>query len=596
MSQRSQLTSKFSRQRITLLTIQVDKCANIYGIDDGVTTFCTATKLAGDECYNSFHTCQDKANYVKTTEDWKICTKDTTPFPGGDVYEPILDKVTRTPTEIIETKTAKAVLKFRLLNSKAVTVASELLPLGDPYVRNRSAIEGTRLRKFLTRHQNLKGRLVKEYEGALGDTFAEYDQTFEGNLWDFSQDVNGNVSGETEDLLTKMEDTDIPPRVEGKLVNAISTTDTSMTLDNPTAYPDAPNYIFMGTGETGELIKYISKSNTTGVCDITGGRGQEGTIAGEWDIGEKIKRVQWWPFQNPFDIALDILDKAGLTPFVNTSSFTEAKNTPEVDVNHSAFITEPTRARILYDELMQPLDVSTWVAEDLTVNVKRNVNIPGETVPAITEDSNIWKDTQKVNLNDAAIRNTATLAWMHTPGRKPQDELSYSRGNIYADGNSISANDRNEVLLEAMTSRFIRFGDTAEEEVEAWVAKALRRYIRRRVIRRPIIDFNVEFKDFELKTGENVELTTDKIEDILGAGLYGSLFMLMRRESGKTAIAIRAIAEPEIAYGVWAPDRLEGVSFADATEEDKRSYGAWADENGRIPDGSAYGAQGKVYY
>jgi hypothetical protein len=563
----SQLTEKFTRQRITLLIIKLDRCANVYGVNDGVTSFCTASKLPGDECFNSFHTCQDKDGYVKTTEDWKICTKGVAPFPGVEYWEPILEKVTLTPTEILESKTAKARLKFRLLNYKADTVSSELKAGGDLYARNRSTISGTRLRKQLERHPNLKGRLVEQYEGALGDSLATFmaNQTFQGNLWDFDQDVNGNVSAESEDLLTKMEDkaNEIPPRVEGKLVNDISSADLSLTLDAPTEYPAAPNYLFLGSGESGELIKYGAKDDVTGIFSSLS-RGQENTLASEFSQGEKVKRVQWWPFQNPFDIALDILDK--------------------------------TKANILYNELMQPLDVSTWVAEDLTITVKRNVNIPGEVVPELSEAGNIWKDTQKVDLNDKAIINSASIAWNHIPGRNHKEELSYTRGNIFANTDSISANDTDEVLLEPMLSRFIRFGDVAEELVEEWVAKALRRYVIRRLRRRHIIDFKVEFKDFERKTGENIGLTTDKIEDITGQGLSGSLFMLIRRAPGASDIALRAIKEPEISYGVWAPEELDGVEYANATALQKRTYGAWANENKRIPDGSPYDAEGNVWY
>ena len=112
--------------------------------------------------------------------------------------------------------------------------------------------------------------------------------------------------------------------------------------------------------------------------------------------------------------------------------------------------------------------------------------------------------------------------------------------------------------------------------------KALARYVVRRLQAQPIIDFKVEFKDFQRKTGETVELTTDKIEDIAGLGLSGSFFMLIRRAPGRKDIALRAIKEPQRNYGVWA--------------HDKRTYGAWADENGRIPDGSPYDAEGKIWY
>ena len=54
--------SEFERVPVTVLELDLDRCANTYGVLP-----CTASGGPGEECYNTWQSCQDKPNYVKTT-------------------------------------------------------------------------------------------------------------------------------------------------------------------------------------------------------------------------------------------------------------------------------------------------------------------------------------------------------------------------------------------------------------------------------------------------------------------------------------------------------------------------------------------------
>ena len=51
------------RKPCTVLEIKMDKCANVYGVSP-----CTAAAGVGNECYNTYSTCQAKSTYFKTSQ------------------------------------------------------------------------------------------------------------------------------------------------------------------------------------------------------------------------------------------------------------------------------------------------------------------------------------------------------------------------------------------------------------------------------------------------------------------------------------------------------------------------------------------------
>jgi len=62
-------TSRIDDKRIpvTVCELTLDFCANTYGVAP-----CTASGAVGTECYNTYETCQDIPNYIKTTKTYRF--------------------------------------------------------------------------------------------------------------------------------------------------------------------------------------------------------------------------------------------------------------------------------------------------------------------------------------------------------------------------------------------------------------------------------------------------------------------------------------------------------------------------------------------
>ena len=84
-----------ARIPITVIELYLDSCANTYGVAP-----CTASGAVGSECYNTFGTCQDTANYSNTTKTYRFY-EPVGNWPIGETgYPCLLKPPTFTPCKI----------------------------------------------------------------------------------------------------------------------------------------------------------------------------------------------------------------------------------------------------------------------------------------------------------------------------------------------------------------------------------------------------------------------------------------------------------------------------------------------------------------
>lgn len=79
-----------NREPANVLELDVDSCANTFGVAP-----CTAT---GIQCYNTFNTCKDKSNYIKTIKTYKFGSRGL--VVPGELVRPYISSVSVSPTEI----------------------------------------------------------------------------------------------------------------------------------------------------------------------------------------------------------------------------------------------------------------------------------------------------------------------------------------------------------------------------------------------------------------------------------------------------------------------------------------------------------------
>ncbi len=66
---------------------------------DATSTYSLHEILSPDACYNTFTTCQDKANYIKGTKTYKFIMEGST-IPPGELHRPYISRVKGAVTEI----------------------------------------------------------------------------------------------------------------------------------------------------------------------------------------------------------------------------------------------------------------------------------------------------------------------------------------------------------------------------------------------------------------------------------------------------------------------------------------------------------------
>lgn len=200
-----------------VLDIMADWCANTYGVNNGVTSFCTATGAVGTECYNTYGSCQAKAAYVKTSKTFSFCSRGTK-IPAGETLRPYIIDYAFTPTElkIGGGLAARSNIEFTLADE----VCSDFQ--ADPYAATRpSPAGGTFMTRWLARNYNIAGRFAKSRNGYVTDPF---DWTvFQDELYVIESiagpDSNGNYTVTCSDVVRPLDKNMLPVPTTGTLVS-----------------------------------------------------------------------------------------------------------------------------------------------------------------------------------------------------------------------------------------------------------------------------------------------------------------------------------------------------------------------------------------
>jgi hypothetical protein len=153
---RSDVQNRHERVITLVLEIDVDRCNNVYGVAP-----CTAAAGVGNECYNTFTTCQDKASFDRGTVTKRFCSRGTV-VPGETVRPYIDSNAAVTPTEIVPSK------GLAMRSQTSIKLVDEPSPdhLEDPYAATRpQPAQGTFWPRFLARNPNLVGRPARVRRG-----------------------------------------------------------------------------------------------------------------------------------------------------------------------------------------------------------------------------------------------------------------------------------------------------------------------------------------------------------------------------------------------------------------------------------------------
>lgn len=562
--------AEISREPIELLVLTLDYCGNTFGIAP-----CTAV---GEACYNTYKTCKDKANFTKSSKDYKFTTcKNNTPFKTGEL--PYLREAEYLPCEIKDTITVNSRIKANLIDEPWPDVGT------DPYLSTRTTdTTSTYFKMLMARNHNYAGRIAKLYRGFYGLTELEFEQRFVGKIKNISYD-KGSVSIELVDLLKSLDDIQVAEKVNLELVVDINDSITYCTLSNHTA---------TGLSETGgviriedELISYTALNLTTNVATgLT--RGAFGTTAAAHAAAKKVQPCRYYSPGNPYDILLDMLqnDADIDNAYIDLTAFADVKDHPGNEFNISTVVSEPTMLSELFWEIIKIFDCKVWIDENLKITIAHNIsNMPGRTYHTITDASNIVKDSIHVNHNDEMRITRLSMYWDWDLINDINDIANYENASITIDGEAEGANEYNESLPDSIYTRW--FNDyflTDEEQLR--INFITSRYVSHRRDALPIISFKAELKDYAVKVGEFAKITTAQICDTTGVTENNVLCMITsKKHTSNGLIEFKAQRMPKRKVMIIAPSSYSAYTYATATEA-QREYGCLSDSSGLMSDGT----------
>lgn len=193
----SDYQKSISRRKIRYVVIKGAKCNNTFG-----TSPCTAT---GEKCYNTFVTCKDIPNFNKGTKDYYFIDHDLPVSVLNSFHpaRPYIKEIDEISNEIKEKNTVVKRVKISLYDETDNDVGI------DPYVNDRTSIQGTFWRKWLARNPNYKGLIIEVYEGFEGLVFADFELKFVGKIKNITLSSDSVVI-EASDLLRELGEIEYP--------------------------------------------------------------------------------------------------------------------------------------------------------------------------------------------------------------------------------------------------------------------------------------------------------------------------------------------------------------------------------------------------
>jgi len=578
----------FSRVKIWYVELDLDFCSNTYG-----NAPCTASVgVTGlDKCYNTYPHCQDTTNYVKGVKTYRFSSHDT-PLPFSNNERPYIQDITQLPTEIKTDKfTVKGRIKVKMLNEPDNDVGI------DPYVSDRSAIQGRFWHKLVRRNINYKGRTIRVYEGFSGDTQAEYQQRFAGTI-DNITFSNSGVTIEGVDYIADISKVKIPYKYDISLGKDILATDTSITFSGD----DVDTLGGQSTGKTlyikvnDEVMQYQSSdydSTANSIAPIIRGFKNSKTTSHSED--DKVVRVAHYGPGNAFNIMQRMLTNAATddepgagisTAKINLTAFATWRdwlgNDTTLEIQTEGFFPEDVQLDEAYFGLVSLYDSKSWVGEDLKITVRRNVpNLPGRDMATITDSAHIALDSDGFDMNEPKRFTRKYVFWNWNLVDDDNKIASFTRRNAFVGAEEESSVFYDEMIEDTTFQMWLSATMDASTSVEKFARDSVAREFAHRRRARPIVTFETEIKDSTILTGDYTYLNSDVIENIDGTPVRG-IYQVLKREVRDNKIKYTAEEQRANLVAYITSSTVAGAypsSFDTATEKQQREGGWIADSS-----------------
>lgn len=569
------------RKPVVICEIDLDYCSNTYGggLLSPMNGTCAANGASGTECYNTRKTCQDTANYTKTTKTYRF-SEDLAPVIPAMNAIPCIEHKRGNPR-----MTSMRSEPDKGLGSRgSVTIDLKDFPHHDrgvdPYVATRSydpESQGTYFAKLLARNPYWIGRELRVRTGYITDPFdfANFqDRVYVIDSFD-GPDRNGNYRIIGKDILKLIDDDRIqcPAINTGELSADITDVATTATLGTG----EGSGYAASGTIIIGSEIMDFTRSTDTLTLS---NRGKWGTTAEEHSEGDLVQECYVLDAVNVVDFIYEMLVTYGgvstaYIPYAQGGSplqeWDDEKSTWLSAQTLTGIISEPTGVATLLKKAGEQTSVFMyWHDTDQEIKIKANMPpLANATIPSLNDNGNFIKDSLVVqHLPEKRI----TRSWVH------YRKVDYSEGNEASNFSghklTVNSNEESDDLYGSIKQRVI-FGEWLQA---ASRANAIANRMASRFAEMPkLITFELDAKDEGYSIGELIKIDTRELVDADGSNLVyqAQIIELSEIEYG-TRYRYRAMTATFASrYGFIADSTSSPIigDYTTETEANQKAYG-----------------------
>lgn len=561
-SYQTELTA-ISRTPMAFIIITLDYCGRTFG-----TSPCLAT---GTPCYNTWGTCKYASAYTNVGKEYKFSRNDRPLIAPG--IRPYLKSYKELPTEIDPEKglaiNARVTLEFYDdENDTDVDV--------DPYLSQRSGIQGSFWKKLLARNKFYQRRQVVIKKGFKGMAEVDYVVGFKGVIDSITGPVNSVVKIVIKDYLKKADAVDVPTATKGKTTdNPLSSSATTINLDAATEYA-ASGWVRIDE----EIVKYTGKSGN----QLTGCiRGEFSTTAAQHSQNATVQQCAVWQGQKPFDIISDILQNrvgiAALDIDITGAQADQDKWLP--GYAFTGVISEPTKASDLIAEICESaMSVIWWDNEAQLIKFRVSAPIPpGSTVLSFNDAEHIITGSTTVDRNEGARASLVVVYYKKKAIGKDNEDDGYAAKVVEVDADKEGSKEYGGRAIKKIYSRWIVNDGEANHLSSRTISWFNEPPVK--------LGFSIELKDDDLKTGDLCRVTTDDILDTTGTPETRLYQVLKKEPKEDNEIAFLAMdTRRSKRYAFIAPNGTPNYPSATAQQRESAFIGNANNKvNGGIEDG-----------
>jgi len=403
----------------------------------------------------------------------------------------------------------------------------------------------------------------------------------------------GKVSVTGSDILKKLdkERAKCPPVTDGELVSDIAKTSSPTTIDIVVS----DNTVYdLKAGETedyasiGDMV--ITYTGTTVITDgvrLTGvtwsAPSPYSTYREDAEAGDKVQRCRLFSGR-VIDVFKELIeDYGGIdSAYIPFTDWETEYTTYLAGLEVERLIVEPEGVSDVLDELIeQSMTWGLWfddVEQEIKYQAIRPIDI-ATTPAALTDDDNIVKDSIDIVDEPKRLINSISILYGQKNPTENKDEIgNYKLGILDTNLDSRSDRELGEVREKTIYARWHPAGNKSQ------VARLAKRILASRSSNLQRIEFEVTKKD-SLKVAEFCDLNTIWLRGALGVKRDVRVQIIRADDAGESAEYVAREDFFTGNYARWAPGALSGLTYADATEEQRSKYLFWSDASGEMSNG-----------